>query len=395
MNYIIAFLVIMIFMFIGEWVAHASHAYVPSVFITAMLFVIGFWTVMPKDIVTNASFGKEFVTICISMLLVHLGTLMSIKKLLQQWRAVCIALLGVAGTLTLCLTVGYLIFDWHTVVAAVPPLTGGLVSALLMTEGLKQQGITALVALPVSMFVCHTIIGYPLTSFLLRKEGKRLVKEFRDRGGKLTEEERKESFSMSDDTDTKRVFNLPEPYQTAAFTLARVASVALLSNWVAGLINGAINANVICLIFGVIAHQLGYLESNALNKAGVFNWLMYGLLAYVFAQLNATTPAELGSILVQILVLIALGLIGMFIASFLLAKPFGMSWYMAYCCSLTSLFGFPADYILTSEVAKNTATTPDEERYLINNMMPKMLIGGFATVSIASVIIAGVFLKLL
>lgn len=395
MNYIIAFLVIMIFMFIGEWIAHLSHAYIPSVFVTAVLFVIGFWTIMPKDIVQTASFGTEFVTICVSMLLVHLGTLMSVKKLLEQWKAVCIALLGVAGTLILCLAIGTFIFDWHTVVAAVPPLTGGLVSALLMTDGLKQQGITALVALPVSMFVCHTIIGYPLTSFLLRKEGKRLIKEFHDRGGVLTDKEKAENFSMNDDTDTKRVFNLPEPFQTAAFTLARVASVALLSNWVAGLIHGAINANVICLIFGVIAHQLGYLESNALNKAGVFNWLMYGLLAYVFAQLSYTTPSELGGIILQILVLIALGLVGMFLASFALSKPFGMSWYMAYCCSLTSLFGFPADYILTSEVAKNTASTPDEEQYLINNMMPKMLIGGFATVSIASVIIAGVFLKLL
>lgn len=58
-------------------------------------------------------------------------------------------------------------------VAAVPPLTGGLVAALLMTTGLKTQGINYLVALPVSMFVFHSLVGYPLTSWLLKKEGKR------------------------------------------------------------------------------------------------------------------------------------------------------------------------------------------------------------------------------
>ena len=72
-----------------------------------------------------------------------------------------------------------------------------------------------------------------------------------------------------------------------------------------------------------------------------------------------------------------------------------MSWQMAFSCSLTALFGFPADYILTSEVARAMATTEDEEEYLTQQMMPKMLVGGFATVSVASVIIATIFLKLL
>ncbi|MCH4163357.1 MAG: hypothetical protein LKF37_01115 [Lentilactobacillus diolivorans] len=394
MNFIIAFLVVMVFMFVGEWVSSASHAFIPSVFVSAVLFVIGFWTILPKDVVTQASYGNEFVSICVAMLLVHLGTLMSLKELLEQWKAVCIALLGVCGTMILCLSIGTWIFDWHTVIAAVPPLTGGLVSALLMTNGLKAQGVTALIALPVSMFVIHSVVGYPLTSLMLRQEGDRLIKQFKGNGSKLTEEEANSS-TGSQAFKSQNVFNMKPEYETPAFTLARVAAVALLSTWCAGLINNAINPNVVCLIFGVIAHQFGFLEDNALNRAGVFNWLMYGLLAYVFAQLSVTTPAIMGNIILQIIVLIFLGLLGMFLAARVLAKPFGMSWQMAYACSLTSLFGFPADYILTSEVAHTVAGTKDEEQYLLHHMMPKMLVGGFATVSVASVIIASVFLKLI
>lgn len=394
MNFIIAFLVVMVFMFIGEWVSSVSHAFIPSVFVTAVLFVIGFWTILPKDVVTQASYGNQFVSICVAMLLVHLGTLMSLKELLEQWKAVCIALLGVCGTMALCLIIGTWIFNWQTVIAAVPPLTGGLVSALLMTNGLKAQGVTALVALPVSMFVIHSVIGYPLTSLMLRQEGGRLVKEFKKKGSQLTEEESTSS-TNSQAFKSQNVFNMKPEYETPAFTLARVAAVALLSMWVASLINNAINPNVVCLVFGVVAHQLGFLEDNALNRAGVFNWLMYGLLAYVFAQLSVTTPSIMGNIIMQIIVLIFLGLLGMFLASRVLAKPFGMSWQMAYACSLTSLFGFPADYILTSEVAHTVAGNKDEEKYLLHHMMPKMLVGGFATVSVASVIIASVFLKLI
>ena len=396
MNFLIAFAVVMIFMTLGEWVATATKAFIPSVFITAVLFVIGFWTVLPKNVVENASFGPGFITICIVLLLVHLGTLMNLRELLAQWKAVCIALLGVCGTLLLTLTVGTLIFDWKTVVAAVPPLTGGLISALLMSNGLKAQGLASLVALPVAMFVIHSVVGYPLTSVLLKQESRRVLSHFRANCSKLDPNVPKMRRGAEEVKDNRpKLLNLPEKYQTSAFIMARVAIVGLLAMGFGTLTNNVINSNVVCLIFGVIAHQIGFLEDNALNKAGIFNWLMYGLLAYVFGQLSATTPAVLGGIVLQIIVLIALGVLGMFLASRLLAKPFGMSWQMTFSCSLTALFGFPADYILTSEVARAMATTEDEEEYLTQQMMPKMLVGGFATVSVASVIIATIFLKLL
>ena len=395
MAYLIAFVCVMLFMMIGEWVSSLTKAFIPSVFITAILFVIGFWTIMPKNIVAQASFDTPFVGVCISLLLVHLGTLMNVRELIAQWKAVCIALLGVLGTLVLTLIVGSLIFDWHTVVAAIPPLTGGLVAALLMTNGLKAAGSTTLVALPVSMYVIHSVIGYPLTAVMLKKEGHRLITGLRDGSLKPSSDAPKMTKKAVAAEPQQRIFNLPVEYQTAAFILVRVGLVALFSNWIAGLLNNTINANVICLIFGVIAHQLGFLEDNALNRAGVFNWLMYGLLAYVFAQLSLTTPQIMGGIVVQIIVLIALGILGMFLASSLLAKPFGMTREMAFACSLTALFGFPADYILTTEICHSVAENEKEEEFLTENMLPKMLVGGFATVSIASVIIASVFLKLI
>ncbi|BDR59812.1 hypothetical protein [Lactobacillus xylocopicola] len=396
MQYIIAFLVVMLFLMLGEWVSSLTHTYIPSVFLTAALFVIGYWTILPKDIVATASFNTNFSTICVGLLLVHLGTLMSLKELLQQWRAVCIALLGVCGTLILTLTIGTAIFNWHTVVAAIPPLTGGLVSALLMTDGLKAQGIQYLVALPVSMFVLHSLFGYPLISWLLKKEGGRLVTEYQKHPVK---EQATNTASTTSVQDKSLFQKLPAKYQTSAFILAKVALIALLSNGFSFLLKNYahidLNSNVVCLIFGVLAHQFGFLESDVLNKAGVFNWLMYGLMAYIFAQLSITTPQQMGTIIGQILVLIVLGLLGMLIASSLLAKPFKMTWQMAYACSLTSLCGFPADYIITKEVSHEVAGSKNEEAYLIDHMMPKMLVGGFATVSVASIIIASIFLKLL
>ncbi|WP_370398674.1 hypothetical protein [Weissella sagaensis] len=389
MEFLGAFLIVMVFMFVGEWVSSLTKAYVPSIFISAVLFTIGFWTILPKDIVAKASFGGEFVGVCIPILLVHLGTMMNIRQLLNQWRAVTTALSGTLVTIILTLTIGTVLFDWHTVIAAIPPLTGGLVSALLMTDGLKAAGLSSLVALPVSMFIMHSMIGYPLTSVMLKKEGRRLLREYR--GNPQVTVAEKEAV----DTEPKALFKLPAKYNTSAFMLAKVGVVGLLSIWLAGLMNGAINANVIALVLGVVGHQIGFLEKEILNKTKVFNWLMYGLMAYVLSQLSVTTPDMLGTILIQIVVLIILGIFGMFVASWVLSKPMKMSKEMAFASSLTALFGFPADYVLTNEVIGHLTTDENERSYLTSYMMPKMLVGGFATVSVASVIIASVFLKLL
>jgi len=56
---------------------------------------------------------------------------------------------------------------------------------------------------------------------------------------------------------------------------------------------------------------------------------------------------------------------------------------------------FPADYILTIEAVKSVSKNDEEYNYAIEQMLPKMLVGGFVTVTITSVILAGFFVKLL
>ena len=68
---------------------------------------------------------------------------------------------------------------------------------------------------------------------------------------------------------------------------------------------------------------------------------------------------------------------------------------MSYAISLTALYGFPPNYILTEEAAKALAETPEEKKYLMDEMLPPMIVGGFTTVTVGSVIIAGIFIKLL
>lgn len=63
--------------------------------------------------------------------------------------------------------------------------------------------------------------------------------------------------------------------------------------------------------------------------------------------------------------------------------------------ALTALFGFPGDYILCQEVARSHGQTEEEVESIMNELVTPMLIGGFVTVTISSVIIANVVMDLI
>lgn len=392
MNILFAFALVTIFLAFGEFVGTRTKAYVPAIFVSAMCFLLGFWTFLPKDVVVAASFGKEFVTVCMSLLLVHLGTLMNLKKLFAQWKAVSIAVVGVTGTLLIALSIGRMLFDHQVVVSVTPPMVGGIVAAVLMTQALTAKGFAALVSLPIAMFVLHTFAGFPLISWNLKREGQRLIADYRARGAEATAV--KEAAACSTDR-AKLVPPIPEKYLSTYLILAKLILVGMLASWLSTLSGGMVNQYILCLVLGVLFCEIGLLEEAALVKAGAFNWLMMGLLAFVFSQLSTATPQMLGAIILPIFTLLILGIIGMLITSSLIGRFLGFSRYMSFACALTALVGFPADYVITAEVCKSVGKNDEEYKYLMDNILPKMLVGGFATVSVASVVIAGLFVNLL
>ena len=81
--------------------------------------------------------------------------------------------------------------------------------------------------------------------------------------------------------------------------------------------------------------------------------------------------------------LIVVGVIGMAIVVFFAAT------------ALTALYGFPANAIITETTCNNLTDDADERAFLMGRMFAPMIVGGFTTVTITSVIIAGIFVGLL
>ena len=103
----------------------------------------------------------------------------------------------------------------------------------------------------------------------------------------------------------------------------------------------------------------------------------------------------LKQIIGPMIILIIIGVAGMALFSFIIAKILKMSFPLAFANGLTALYGFPCDAIITESTCTGVGQTEDERKYLLSKMFPSMVVGGFITVTITSVFIAGAFAKLL
>ncbi|GAB6110134.1 hypothetical protein [Fusibacter bizertensis] len=394
LNVVLAFSIVLAILTIGEIVSTKTKAFVPSVFVSAVLFLIGYWTILPADIVTQSSFSTPIVYLSMYLLLTHMGTLMSVKELLGQWRTVIIALAGIAGICAMTLTIGQVLFGWQAVVAGTPPLTGGVVASILLSTAATDLGLPAIAVLATAMYIMQGFFGYPVTAFLLKKEAKRLAVQVRSGEVSFKPHEKLEKEALAGSSKKFRIFPpVPEKYLTPYVILVKLGFVAWLAVLAAPILH--LNQFVVCLLFGVIGRAVGFLEEKALVKANAFGFLMTVLMAFIFAGLSQATPEMLKQIAVPLFGIIILGVIGMGIFSILVGKLLGYTKEMAFSVAMTALYGFPADYVLTIEAIKSMTETEEEHDYATDQMLPKMLVGGFTTVTIASVIIAGIFVKLL
>ncbi|WP_458120714.1 hypothetical protein [Paenibacillus sp. Z6-24] len=412
MSQLLALVLVVFILFVGDAVSVRTKAWIPSVFISAILFLIGYWTFFPKEIVAIAGIPSTVATMLMYLLITNMGTLLSIRELKQQWKTIIIALSGVLGIVIFLFAIGIFIFDYQTMLVAIPPLVGGVVSAVIMSDGAKAAGLATLSVFAIVIYVMQGFAGYPLTSVMLKKEGKRLLQQYRS--GQLPEQNPASAKAAAQLTGKSlpanapkispaaqpelRMFRwLPAQYNTEFFKFFRLALVAYLAYLVSTLFSPWISISpfVLCLLFGIIGASTGFLEKQALQKANGFGFAILGLMLFIFDGLKQATPQMMLQILPQLVGTIVIGVIGMYVFSMLAGRLLKVSKEMAFSVSLTALYGFPADYIITSEVIKSLTEDEQEREMLTSRMLPPMLVGGFITVTIVSVVLAGIFVELL
>jgi hypothetical protein len=391
MPQLLAFSILALILFIGDAISTRTKSWLPSVFVCAILFLLGYWTFFPQDIVGLAGFQTPIVFLAMYLLITNMGTLLSFEELARQWRTVVVALAGITGIIALLMTVGVLVLDFQTVVVATPPLVGGVVSSLIMSQAAIDAGLVNLSVLAILIYVMQGFVGYPLTAIMLKREGRRVLDLHR--AGRWKSVVAASGGHVGSDAPPRLFAAMPVAYNSYYFKFLRLGLVALLAWGTAELVKPVFTVSpfVLCLVYGVVATSLGFLERQPLRAANAFGFTILILMVFIFDGLKQATPQMLAELAWPLIATIGIGVLGMYVFSFVAGRLLGFTPAMAFACALTALYGFPADYIITNEVV-NTLTEDEAEREVLSaHMLPPMLVAGFVTVTMVSVVLAGIF----
>ena len=390
MNAILAAAVIFVVFAAGDMISAKTKAIVSMLLVASVVFLVGFWTgVFPTTMFADSTL-LSMAGLLVTMLLVHLGTTIKLRDFGAQWRTVIIAAVACIAISAAVYFIGQLIIDRGFALVGAPILSGGVVATLQMQEMAQKADLPQLAVFATLVMCAQGFVGYPVASLCLKSEAKRIKAQL-DAGELSVASQDAEKAAAA--SRKKLIPALPAKYNTPNVVLAKVVLVALLSVFVSSLFHDAVNKLVWCLIFGVLCKELGFLDEDALGKANATGIVMPIITLSIFTNLASATPEMVVSMVVPLLVVIAIGTVAFAVVSILIGKIFHYSWQMSVAIGSSCLFGFPGTVIISNEVSESTGTTPEEKAFINAQIMPKMLVAGMVTVSITSVLIAGVMCK--
>lgn len=390
MNAILAAAVIFVVFAAGDMISAKTKAIVSVLLVASVVFLVGFWTgVFPTTMFADSTL-LSMAGLLVTMLLVHLGTTIKLRDFGAQWRTVIIAAVACIAISAAVYFIGQLIIDRGFALVGAPILSGGVVATLQMQEMAQKADLPQLAVFATLVMCAQGFVGYPVASLCLKSEAKRIKAQL-DAGELSVASQDAEKAAAA--SRKKLIPALPAKYNTPNVVLAKVVLVALLSVFVSSLFHDAVNKLVWCLIFGVLCKELGFLDEDALGKANATGIVMPIITLSIFTNLASATPEMVVSMVVPLLVVIAIGTVAFAVVSILIGKIFHYSWQMSVAIGSSCLFGFPGTVIISNEVSESTGTTPEEKTYINAQIMPKMLVAGMVTVSITSVLVAGVMCK--
>ena len=387
MNATLAAAIIFVVFAVGDMISAKTKAIVSMLLVASVVFLLGFWAgIFPTTMFADSTL-LSMAGLLVTLLLVHLGTTIKLRDFGAQWRTVIISAVACIAISVAVFFIGQLIIDRGFALVGAPILSGGVVATLQMQSMAQDAGREELAVFATLVMCAQGFVGYPVASLCLKSEAKRIKAKLNS--GELSASDL-EASKAAEGSHKKLIPPLPAALNTPNAILAKVVLVALLSVTVSGLFHDAVNKLVWCLIFGVLCKEIGFLDENALGKANATGIVMPIITLSIFTNLASATPQMVGSMIVPLLVVIVIGSIAFSVVSILVGKIFGYSWQMSMAIGSSCLFGFPGTVIISNEVSESTGTTAEEKAFINEQIMPKMLVAGMVTVSITSVLVAGV-----
>ncbi|WP_221637607.1 hypothetical protein [Listeria booriae] len=183
---------------------------------------------------------------------------------------------------------------------------------------------------------------------------------------------------------------MPKALQTTAGTLFVVGVVVMVAAYVNNITDGVLNKFVVALLLGILLRAFGVLKPNILSGIDAYGLMMLAILIIIFGPLATSSVDDLIALIGPLCIAFAVGVSGSVVFSGVMGKILGYSIPMSIAIGLTTLYGFPGTMILSQEAARSIGENEQEVAAIEGQILPKMIIAGFSTVTITSVVITSI-----
>jgi len=402
--------VIILLLAVGEVISILSKAWIPSLLIVFVGYLVLIWTgVLPADLVPNSALAA-MGSLLVAAVITHMGTLIPIRQLRSQYKAILIALFGIVLGAGLILLVVSPILGYATAVAGAGPVTGGILAYIITAERLTELGLNQLVVIPALVLGVQSLIGMPLANILLRKYAVKL------RTGGHFAASTVAGAVASDDAPvgapvgasgtrtgiatlarpqaavaTRRFQLVPERFQEPTIILLLLLAAGSLATWLDSLTG--INYGIWALLIGIIGHVLGIFPAKAMERANAFGLAMATVIVVVLASMSSVTWNDLVQALWPVLLILGVGSVGIVAGGWIGSRLLGWDPLKGIPVALTAMFGFPGDYVLCHEISRSVGRDEGEQKAIFDELITPMLVGGFTTVTTASIVVASILVQ--
>ncbi|MBQ8603671.1 MAG: hypothetical protein IJ410_02350 [Oscillospiraceae bacterium] len=370
---------------IGEFLSRLTKGYVSSMVFGCFVAMGLFWSgLIPATIAMDSTLLPTLYGVGVAMLLVNMGTSIDIESLIQEWKTVVVCCAGLVGIGVLAFTIGNAVFGKEYSLVAAPVVAGGVIAYQIVADAAVTAGQPLYAGFAALVLAFQSMIGMPVASFCLKKE----LISAHAKGMFSGSAEKKTAFKLPE----TNLFKDPSPAaDTPTLKFFKLAVVATVGYCLTTYVVPAINVNIMYLLVGIVARKINFLQREPLKAAGGYGYIMLCMYALTFNGFATVSPTDALGFIFPLFGTLILGVIGIAIMALIFGKIVGYNPYVSIACGVTALFGYPATEILSNEVvASMTDFTAEEKEKALSYVLPKMVVGGFTTVTIASVVFAGI-----
>jgi hypothetical protein len=384
--------------YISTVIARYTKGRLGSGIIAIIIMLAGFWSgLLPRDVVKTGYFSELYALVMI-VFVVHLGTSFNGKQLRREWRLVLVTLSGITGLGIMCLVFGSLLFGRNIAMVSFPSLVGGSVATLIMRDAAVEKGWLDLAGIVAILSSMQVWIGIPMITAGSQKECRRLLELYRKNPGACPETGNNDA-PMALPEKVALVERLPVQWKDQMLPLVIISIAGAIGKsvvpFVEAMTNNLITFSVIALVFGILGRQAGIIPKEPLQRAGVFPFFLFAMLTSLRGNLANLTPLDIAHNIVPLLGLLLLGAAGLLLFTISTGKILGFSPWIITAFSFGMYAGYPLNYQAALEVIELSAKTEAELNFLKDRVLTKVVLGSVLGQTIASIIIAGVFVNLL